>query len=413
MRLGNAAPRPLRRRASAWFAPQWRMDVTAPLALLGGQTPAQFMRRHWQKKPLLVRQAAPDLVPPVTRQHLFALAGRDDAESRLVERSGDDGWRLSRGPFGRRSLPPLARQGWTLLVQGLDLHVPAAHELLSRFRFVPDARLDDVMISYASDGGGVGPHLDAYDVFLLQVQGQRRWRIGRVRDDRLVEGLPLKILQHFEPEQTWVLEPGDMLYLPPRWGHDGVAVGGDCMTCSVGFRSSSVVELAGELLARLADPDDEGEGPRAARQYRDPRQPATTTPGLIPADLQDFARQAVQSVLAAPRRLEAALGEWLTEPKPSVWFETGPAALRVGQGVRLNPRTRMMYDAHHVFINGECFRAAGRDAQLMRQLADARALPAERVARLGPQARELLEDWVSAGWVHGGDGTEDLGGHQP
>ena len=376
------------------------MDVTAPLALLGGQTPAQFMRRHWQKKPLLVRQAAPGLVPPVTRQHLFALAGRDDVESRLVERNADHGWRLRRGPFGRRSLPPLARQGWTLLVQGLDLHVPAAHELLSRFRFVPDARLDDLMISYASDGGGVGPHLDAYDVFLLQVQGRRRWRVGRVRDDRLVEGLPLKILRHFESEQEWVLEPGDMLYLPPRWGHDGVAVGGDCMTCSVGFRSSSVVELAGELLARLADPDLEGEGPRAARRYRDPSQPATTTPGLIPTDLQRFARQAVQSVLASPRRLEAALGEWLTEPKPSVWFATGPAELCSGQGVQLDPRTRMMYDAHHVFINGESFQASGRDAKLMRQLADIRALLAAQVARLSLQARELLDDWVAAGWVH-------------
>ena len=400
------------RRGRARFAPQWRMDVTAPLALLGGQTPAQFMRRHWHKKPLLVRQAAPGVEPPATRQQLFALAGRDDVESRMVTRSGSDAWQLRRGPFGRRSLPPLARQGWTLLVQGLDLHVSAAHELLSRFRFVPDARLDDVMISYASDGGGVGPHLDAYDVFLLQVQGRRRWRIGRVQDDRLVEGLPLKILQHFKPEQEWVLEPGDMLYLPPRWGHDGVAVGGDCMTCSVGFRSSSVAELAGELLARLADTDTEGGGPHAARRYRDPGQPATNTPGLIPMDLQHFARQAVQSVLASPRRLEAALGEWLTEPKPNVWFETGPVSLRAGQGVHLHPRTRMMYDAHHVFINGESFRASGREAGLMRQLADTRALRAEQVARLGPQARELVEDWVAAGWVHGGPGTEALGDHQ-
>jgi len=380
----------------------------APLVLLGGQTPAQFMRRHWHKKPLLVRQAVAGVVPPVNRQQLFKLAGRDDVESRLVERSGDDGWRLRRGPFGRRSLPPLARAGWTLLVQGLDLQVPAAHELLSRFRFVPDARLDDVMISYASDGGGVGPHLDAYDVFLLQVQGRRRWRVGRVRDDRLIEGLPLKILRSFEAEQEWVLEPGDMLYLPPRWGHDGVAVGGDCMTCSVGFRSSSAEELAGELLARLADPDAvnaedaQAQAPRAALRYRDPAQPATSTPGLIPADLQHFARQAVQAVLASPRRLEAALGESLTEPKPNVWFETGPAELQLGQEVRLDPRTRMMYDTHHVFINGESFLAAGRDARLMRQLADARVLRAGEVARLSPPARDLLQDWVSAGWVHSG-----------
>jgi 50S ribosomal protein L16 3-hydroxylase len=288
------------------------------------------------------------------------------------------------------------------LVQGLDLHVPAAHDLLRRFRFVPDARLDDVMVSYASEGGGVGPHLDAYDVFLVQVQGRRHWRIGRVRDDRLVDGVPLKILQHFQPEQEWVLEPGDMLYLPPRWGHDGVAVGGDCMTCSVGFRSSSVAEMAGELLARAADVDDLEEGPsrtRVGRRYRDPEQPATDAPGRVPQALQRFARDAVQAVLAQPGRLEAVLGEWLTEPKPRVWFQPGHR-LAAGQGVSLDARTRMMYDDRHVFLNGESFLASGRDAQLMRLLVDRRALDPRQVAALGAQARGLLEDAVQSGWMH-------------
>lgn len=373
------------------------MDVTESLVMLGGQSPEQFMRRHWQKKPLLVRQAFPGLLPPVPRTELFALAAGDAVESRLVARSGD-AWRLRQGPFARRALPPLSRSGWTLLVQGLDLHVPAAHDLLRRFRFVPDARLDDLMVSYASDGGGVGPHLDAYDVFLIQVQGRRRWRIGRVPDDRLVAGLPLKILAHFQPEQEWVLEPGDMLYLPPRWGHDGVAVGGDCVTCSVGFRAASVAEVAGELLARMADLDEEELGTRAARRYRDPAQAATSAPGLVPAALQDFARVAMQAVLEHPGRLEALLGEWLTEPKPQVWFApTG--GLAAGDAVQLDARTRMMYDAQHVFINGESFRAAGRDARLMRQLSDQRQLPAALVAALGPQARELVGDWVAAGWL--------------
>jgi len=368
--------------------------------MLGGISAEQFMRRHWHKKPLLVRQALPDVTPPVDRKLLFELAAGGDVESRLVRRMAQ-GWQLRHGPLGRRALPPLSRPGWTLLVQGLDLHVPAAHELLSRFRFVPDARLDDVMVSYASDGGGVGPHLDAYDVFLLQVQGRRRWRIGRVRDARLVDNVPLKILQHFEPEQEWTLEPGDMLYLPPGWGHDGVAVGGDCMTCSVGFRSSSVAELAGELLARLADTDGLEDGPRgarAARRYRDPAQAATATPGLVPAQLQRFAQEAVQSLLAQPGRLEVVLGEWLTEPKPQVWFRPG-GALRAGQGVRLDARTRMMYDARHVFLNGESFLAGGRDARLMRQLSDARWLGPEQVARLSAQARALLDEAVAAGWM--------------
>ncbi|MFM7704211.1 MAG: cupin domain-containing protein, partial [Rubrivivax sp.] len=195
------------------------MDPDRALELLGGLTPRTFMRRHWHKAPLLVRQALPGVAAPLAPAALFALAQQESVESRLVVREGAR-WRLRHGPLPRRALPPLRQPGWTLLVQGLDLHVPAAHGLLARFRFVPDARLDDLMVSYASDGGGVGPHLDSYDVFLIQVQGRRHWRIGRVRDDRLVEGVPLKILQRFEPEQEWVLEPGDLLYLPPRWGHD-------------------------------------------------------------------------------------------------------------------------------------------------------------------------------------------------
>ena len=369
--------------------------------MLGGQSPQQFMRRHWHKKPLLVRQAFPGLQPPVPRTELFKLASLPEVESRLVVRSAD-GWRLRHGPFSRRVLPPLSRPAWTLLVQALDLHAAAAHELLSRFRFVPDARLDDLMVSYASEGGGVGPHLDAYDVFLIQVQGRRHWRIGRVRDDRLVDGVPLKILLHFQPEQEWVLEPGDMLYLPPRWGHDGVAVSGDCMTCSVGFRSSSVAELAGELLARAADVADLEEGPsrsRASRRYRDPGQAATQTPGQVPEALQRFAQEAVQAVLTQPGRLQAVLGEWLTEPKPQVWFQPG-GTLEAGHGVRLDPRTRMMYDDRRVFLNGESFRASGPDARWMRQLADQRALGPKQLAALSAQAREVLDDAVQAGWIH-------------
>jgi len=206
-----------------------------PQQLLGGLSPATFMRRYWQKKPLLIRQAIPGFSPLLDRAALFDLSGREEVESRLIVHS-EKGWQLKHGPFGRRQLPALSRPRWTLLVQGVDLHVNAVHELMQRFRFVPDARLDDLMISWASDGGGVGPHFDSYDVFLLQAQGQRRWRIGRQKDLSLQPDVPLKILSNFEPEEEHVLNPGDMLYLPPKWAHDGVAVGGDCMTYSVGFR---------------------------------------------------------------------------------------------------------------------------------------------------------------------------------
>ncbi len=371
------------------------MDVTQKLALLGGLSPAQFMRRHWQKKPCLIRQAVPGVVPPIGRAELFDLAGRDDVESRLVSSHGGR-WSLKHGPFGRRQIPPRTRPGWTLLVQGLDLHVPAAHELLGRFRFVPEARLDDLMISYASDGGGVGAHTDSYDVFLLQVSGRRRWRVGPVKDASLVLGMPVKLLANFEPTEDWLLEPGDMLYLPPRWGHDGVAVGDDCMTCSIGFRTPTPTELAREVLQRMVDAlDATADEPH----YRDPAGSATATPGHIPEALQFFAQKAVIGALNDANSLACALGEALTEPKSIVWFDGG-GALADGQGVRLDARTRMMYDTHHVFINGESFRAAGRDAKLMQALADARALDARAVARLGGEAQALLRDWVEAGWAH-------------
>ncbi|PIM54989.1 cupin [Roseateles chitinivorans] len=391
----TSKPTPSSKRPLAPAAASAGPDVDARLPLLGGLSPAQFMKRHWQKQPLLVRQALPGVQPPIDRVGLAALAASDEVESRLVTQQSGERWTLRQGPISK--LPAWSKPQWTLLVQGLDLHVDAAHELLSRFRFVPEARLDDLMLSYASEGGGVGPHFDSYDVFLIQVSGRRHWRIGRLgvsTTGALREDVPLKVLADFEPEQDFVLEPGDMLYLPPGWAHDGVAVGGDCMTASVGFRAPWRGELANELLVRLTD----DEAPRGDRMYGDPRQAATCEPGRIPEALTAFAREAVLKAVAQPLALERALGEALTEPKPRVFFEPGEA-LPPGQGARLSPRTRMMYDVAHVFINGQSFRAGGRDATLMRRLADRRALSAAEVARLSEGARDLLDQWTEDGWV--------------
>jgi 50S ribosomal protein L16 3-hydroxylase len=372
------------------------IDIDQPSPLLGGLAPSLFMRRHWHKKPLLVRQAVPVIAPLLTRTDLFALAARADVESRLVVREGRH-WSLRQGPLPRRALPPLSQPSWTLLVQGLDVHLDAAHALLSRFRFVPDARLDDLMVSYASDGGGVGPHIDSYDVFLLQVAGRRRWRYGRCARPVLRNGVPLKMLQRFEPTEAHLLEPGDMLYLPPGWAHEGTAVGGDCMTASIGFRAPTRGELARVLLERLADNGGDGASPR----YRDAGQAATAQPAAVPAALQSFAQQALQRALAEPGAIARALGEWLTEPKPQVWFDgRNEAALRAGDGLALDRRSRMAYDERQVFINGESFRAGGSDATLMRRLADQRALAPAEVQRLGADARALLAEWLQAGWLH-------------
>ncbi len=257
------------------------------------------------------------------------------------------------------------------------------------------------MVSWASDGGGVGPHLDSYDVFLLQVQGRRRWRVGRAPDRTLVDGVPLKILQHFEPEFDWVLEPGDMLYLPPLWGHDGVAQG-ECMTASIGFRAPGRRELARELLVRLADAQTEPEGPDPL--YADRDQAAVATPGRVPAAYAAFAADAVRRALADPAALERALGEWLTEPKAQVWFDPAQATPGRRAGLRLDARSRMLYDERHVFMNGESWRASGRDARLLQHLADQRRLSRRDRAALSAGAQAIVDDWLDDGWVHEDEG---------
>jgi 50S ribosomal protein L16 3-hydroxylase len=371
------------------------MNIQDPLQLLGGMSPTTFMQRHWQKKPLVIRQAIPGFQALLDRGELLDLAAQDEVESRLVVQDTKAGsWRMRHGPFVRRQLPPFKQAAWTLLVQGVDLHDERMHALLQQFSFVPSARLDDVMISYATDGGGVGPHFDSYDVFLLQAHGQRRWRIGRQKNLDLQPDVPLKILAHFEPEQEFVLEPGDMLYLPPKYAHDGVAQG-ECMTYSIGFRAPDRVELAREVLQRLAE---EVCDTMDAGLYQDRQQSAVAHAGAIPAPMLAFAQQALQAALHDPQAVARAVGEYLSEPKANVWFDGGDEQLPEG-GVRLDRKTRMLYDEKHVFINGEGFLAAGRDARLMRQLADCRHLSAKEVKGLGVQARGLLDDWCAVGWV--------------
>ena len=373
------------------------MKIHAPLTLLGGISPAEFMQRYWQRKPLLVRQAIPGFRALLDRRELFALSQQPEVESRLVigENAGQRDWQLHRGPFKRRDFPKLSERDWTLLVQGVDLHDERVSQLMHQFRFIPDARLDDVMISYATDGGGVGPHFDSYDVFLLQAHGQRRWRIGRQNNLQLQAGLPLKILAHFEPEHDWVLEPGDMLYLPPRYAHEGVAVG-ECMTYSIGFRVPQKGDVAREILGRLSDEVAEDLG---AALYQDAGQTAVAKAAQVPESMQQFVRQAIAQALSQPAVTDRLLGEYLTEPKAQVWFEPQPCPPRL-KAVTLDRRSRMLYDRQHVFLNGESWRAAGADAKLMRRLADQRALTASDLKEASPAARALLKQWCADGWLH-------------
>lgn len=381
-----------------------------PASLLGNLTPSQFMRRYWQKKPLLIRKAIPDIAAPLSRDELFELADQDEVESRLITHFRNK-WQLEHGPFAADELPSVKQRAWTLLVQGADLHNDRARALLDRFRFVPDARLDDLMISYATDGGGVGPHFDSYDVFLLQVHGKRRWRIGAQRDLSLQPGLPLKVLQRFEPEEEWLLEPGDMLYLPPHIAHDGVAEG-ECMTCSIGFRAPSTAELAAQFLYYLAERGEAAGSPDSAALYRDPQQPAVAKPAELPAALVDRVGAILAKIDWNEKDVSSFLGTYLSEPKPSVVFDPPGRPLDEArfikraskEGVRLDRKTVLLYDSRAYYLNGEESRLSGVKSAVI-ELADNRYLSAKRFVTLSGQSSvtALLHEWYRAGWIQMGE----------
>ncbi|SAK40219.1 cupin 4 family protein [Caballeronia calidae] len=379
--------------------------------LLGNRTPRQFMRRYWQKKPLLIRQAIPGIAAPLQRDELFELADLDDVESRLITHFRNT-WNLEHGPFAPDELPAVRKREWTLLVQGVNLHDDRAHALMNRFRFIPDARLDDLMISYATDGGGVGPHFDSYDVFLLQVHGKRRWRIGAQRDLSLKPGLPLKVLQHFEPEEEWVLEPGDMLYLPPHIAHDGIAEG-ECMTASIGFRAPSAHELTAQFLYHLAErADDASDNARANPRYRDPAQEPVSNPAALPGLLIERVGAILANVDWNDKDIAAFLGTYLSEPKASVVFDAPERALNeqkfVAQakksGLRLDRKTILLYDARSYFLNGEAALLSSKLKKWLPELADTRCLEAKRFVTLTDESSmtALLHEWYRAGWIRMG-----------
>jgi len=363
---------------------------------------ARFMRDAWQRRPLLIRNAFPGFVPPVSRDALFELARRDDVESRLIARVGRR-WSMKHGPVHR--LPSTRRPDWTLLVQGVDLLDAGAHALLRRFRFVPDARLDDLMVSYATDGGGVGPHVDSYDVFLLQAWGRRRWRISRQRDLALVPDAPLKLLAGFRAEEEWVLEPGDMLYLPPGVAHDGTAVG-ECLTYSIGFRAPTCQELLEPWLTDFAD------HAAVSGRYADPGLRPARRPAALPAAMVGRIHDSLRKTRPTQRDTQRFLLRYLTEPKAQVVFERPArparpqrfAQIAARRGLELARPTRMMYAGGEIGINGECVGMPAGSGEALRALADRRALPSPAVAQLPLPAQALLHDWYAAGWLHFGGG---------
>ena len=336
-------------------------------------------------------------------RELMALACRDEVESRVVIRRAQH-WEVQHGPFTPRFFRRLPARGWTLLVQDVNHFLAQGRALLQRFAFIPYARLDDLMVSYAPAGGGVGPHFDSYDVFLLQGLGRRRWRISNQRDLALVADAPLKLLANFRPQQEWALHAGDMLYLPPACAHDGVAED-ECMTYSVGFRAPAWQELAAAFLAHLQD--------RLALpgRYADPDLQPATHPAQLSHDLLHATVERFARIRWSRAEVARFLGSHLTEPKPHVFFRPPRRALSLHAfrqralrtGVALELKTQMLYDGSAVFINGDTVFAnpggapSRRLRARLRELADARCLqpvdgdPAELFAQ--------LHAWYRAGYL--------------
>ena len=355
------------------------------------------MRRHWQRAPLLVRGAFPGFADPLGAREVLALARSDEAASRLVRRRGAR-WSLEQGPFDAAALASLPKRDWTVLVQDTNHFSPAADALLASFDFLPHSRIDDVMVSYAVPGGGVGPHVDSYDVFLLQGRGRRRWRISRQRDLAFVPGLPLRILADFRAEQEWVLEAGDMLYLPPGVAHEGVAET-ECLTWSIGFRAPTDAELARAFLDHLHDTLAlEG-------QYGDAGARVAKRPGEIPAAFVAHAAQVAGRIRWSERAIRDFCGRFLSEPKAAVFFEPparplAPAAFRRGatrRGLVLDARSRLLFSGTMFFMNGEALDAAASLRPLLRRLADGRAIDAP--AKAPAEFWTLAHAWYRRGYL--------------
>jgi 50S ribosomal protein L16 3-hydroxylase len=376
-----------------------------------GMSAARFLREHWQKKPLLVRGAMPGLRDPRTPDELAGLACEDGVESRIVrERGGAAPWEVTWGPHPEARFATLPERGWTLLVQELNRHVPEAALLLEPFSFVPNVRVDDVMVSYAAPGGSVGPHLDSYDVFLLQGSGRRRWLYNTrpTKDARFRAGLDLRILQSFEPDADEVLEPGDMLYLPPGFAHHGVAVT-PCLTYSIGFRAPSFGEMWKAFAGHVAAQEDS----ESASLLVDPPLSPARNPGAIPPALLARVRDAVRRLPSDDDAIDRffasfatrlAPGHELTAPRKAPSADAIMARLRRGDRVERSEEGRWAYlprprGALLLYVAGIELEVPAAAAELARALCAKRRFDGRELAALAKNAaaRALIVKLVGLG----------------
>lgn len=392
------------------------MAKTQALPLLGGITPTQFLAEYWQKTPLLIKNAIPNFAGLLSPDELAGLACADEVQSRIVEEVNGV-WHASHGPFGDADfakLPkkPTPNHRWTLLVQSVNHYLPEASQLLQQFDFIPHARLDDLMVSYAPDGGGVGPHFDSYDVFLLQGQGKRLWRISEQTDLSLVEGAPLRILKNFDTAQEWLLEAGDMLYLPPHLAHWGIAVSDgnvDCMTYSIGFRAPKNQELATEFLGFMQDRFHQDQRTLAGI-YQDVDLILQDHPAEISPAMVCKVAETLQKIQWTDDDVTAFLGTYLSDPKTDVVFDAHKKiSLRnfkenlFKNGIALDLKSQMLFAGEYFYLNGETAAFVDQSATLLKKLADHRQLIAEDLHQAQAVDEKLLRqlyDWYLAGYLY-------------
>jgi 50S ribosomal protein L16 3-hydroxylase len=385
----------------------------------------QFKTTHWQKKPLLVRNALPSPESLISKQELLLLSKNGQCEARLIHQSKKNTWQLSHGPFsdqdsGKSVFPK--RTPWTVLVQGVDTVNPNINRLMADFRFAGDALLDDVMISYATNGGGVGPHLDSYDVFLIQLHGQRQWQISPPKSTPPIfeEGLPVKILKTFTATQQWLLEAGDMLYLPAGWGHDGVAVG-ECMTASIGFRAPNRNEWLNAYLDDLSDSLEDILAPTQKRlkipatkniaSKINPARIETSIPDQFGTWVDELMGKGVAQKSTTKTHIRELTGRFLTEPKNHTTFVAPSKALSeaifakrlIDKGIALSLASRCLYSQvpKTFFLNGESFSISGTQLSLLAQLADTKQLggTGANLSGIDTDLMESLHQWYTNGWI--------------
>lgn len=376
--------------------------------LLGGLTPEVFLREYWHKKPLLIRGAIPHFNGLLSAEELAGLACEEDVQSRLVTFDGDQ-WEVVDGPIDEATFQELPESGWTLLVQGVNHWLEEAANLLSLFNFIPHARLDDLMVSYAPEGGGVGPHFDSYDVFLLQGQGHREWRLSEQEDLEILEDAPLRILKRFNTEQTFVLEAGDMLYLPPKVAHWGIAKN-DCMTYSIGFRAPTEQELVTQFLGFLQDKL------QFSGRYADPELSLQSHPGEIADSMVNQVKRIVDHIRWDESMVSRFLGAYLSEPKPHLIFTSPKRPIKQERfekaltttGCELDLASLALFDHHRFYLNGEEYSLGDSISSLLISLADHRKLEANTIEQslhlATAEARRIFfmqtYRWYSDGYIH-------------